>query len=213
MLGSFSRVRPAAIRRNVLDALRGALLSGRFEPDQEISDSVLAAEFQVSRGPVREALLILTEEGVLRHDHNRGFRIPRLTREDMRQIVKVREPLEIRALEDARLVVTTVDLARLTLKHRAIDEAYALGGASNCSCAELDFHQEIWDLSGNVWLAAALSRVCRPYFTYVSAFRLGHKGMTAELLHSHHERYLRYLAGDEVGTAAECVRSHLNFGE
>lgn len=174
---------------------------------------MLAAEFQVSRGPVREALLILSEEGLIRHDHNRGFRIPRLTREDIWQIVKVREPLEITALEDARVVVTPADLDRLATKHRAIDEAYTAGGATNCSCAEFDFHQEIWDLSGNVWLAAALRRVCRPYFTYVAAFRLGRRDMTAELLHSHHERYLHYLAGHEVGTAAECVRSHLGLGE
>jgi DNA-binding GntR family transcriptional regulator len=208
VLVSIPRVRPAAIRRNVIDALRSALIGGRFQPDEEISD---AYEFEVSRGPIREALFMLCEEGLIRHEHNRGFRFPRLTSEDLNQIARVREPLETSALEDARLVVTPVELERLTLKHRAIDEAYALGGAPNCSCAEFDFHQEIWDLSGNAWLAAALRRVCRIYFTYVSAFRLGRKDMSAELLHAHHERYLRYLAGDKSDTAANCVRSHLGL--
>jgi DNA-binding GntR family transcriptional regulator len=98
-------------------------------------------------------------------------------------------------------------------KKRAIDEAFATGGLPNCSRAEFDFHQEIWELSGNPWLAAALRRVCRPYFTYVSAHHLGRKDMTAELLDEQHDQYLRYLAGDSSRTAAECVRFHLSLGE
>ncbi len=210
---TFASVRPAAIRRNVLDALREALIAGRFQPDQEISDSSLAADFQVSRGPVREALLILAEEGLIRHEHNRGFHVPSLSAQDIQQIVSVREPLEIIALEDARRLVTPANLAGLAEKQRAIDAAYALGGAANCSRSEFDFHQEIWDLSGNPWLAAALRRVCRPYFTYVSAFHLEREDMTAELLHAQHEQYLRYLAGDIPESAAECVRYHLHKGE
>jgi DNA-binding GntR family transcriptional regulator len=212
-MGSFAPARPAAIRRNILDALRDALIGGRFQPEQEISDTALAAEFQVSRGPVREALFILTEEGLIRHQHNRGFQVLRLTQEDLNQITKVRAPLETSALEDARRVTTPADLARLAVKQRAIDEAYAIGGAANCSRAEFDFHQDIWNLSGNVWLAAALCRVCRPYFTYVSAFHLGRKDMTAELLHAQHEQYLRYLAREIPESAADCVRFHLNLGE
>jgi DNA-binding GntR family transcriptional regulator len=210
---AFSPARPAAIRRNVLEALRYALIDGRFQPGQEVSDTALATEFQVSRGPVREALLILAEEGLIRHEHNRGFRIPRLTQEDLRRIVKVRRPLEIEALEDARRIITPADLARLTGKAQAIDDAFAAGGQANCSRAEFDFHEDIWVLSGNDWLVAALRRVCRPYFTYVSAFRLGRKDMTPQLLHQQHEQYVRYLAGEIPETAAECVSFHLNLGE
>jgi DNA-binding GntR family transcriptional regulator len=213
VVGKFASARPAAIRRNVLDALRDALIAGRFQPDQEISDTALATEFQVSRGPVREALLILTEEGLIRHEHNRGFCIPRLTREDLGQIAKVREPLEIMALEDARRLVTVADLAGLAEKQVAIDNAYAIGGAANCSRSEFEFHEKIWELSGNPWLAAALRRVCRQYFTYVSAFHLGRTDMTSELLHAQHEQYIRYLAGDIRESAAECVRYHLFLGE
>jgi len=210
-MSSFAPARPAAIRRNILDALRNALISGRFQADQEISDTLLASEFQVSRGPVREALFILAEEGLLRHEHNRGFRVPSLTMEDLQQIVKVRQPLEVMALESARELVTKEDLVRLAVKQRDIDDAYAQGGAANCSLTEFAFHQEIWELSGNAWLAAALRRVCRPYFTYVSAFNLGRKDMTAELLHAQHQQYLGYLAGIVPESAAECVRYHLGL--
>lgn len=213
MPASFAPARPAAIRRNILEALRHALISGRFLPDQEISDSSLAAEFQVSRGPVREALFILSEEGLIRHEHHRGFHVLRLTQEDLLQIVKVRQPLETTALEDARERVTPADLSELEVKQRAIDEAYASGGAANCSFVEYAFHEAIWDLSGNQWLASALRRVCRPYFTYVSAFHLGRKDMTAHLLHRQHRMYIDYLARTIPDSAAECVRFHLELGK
>jgi DNA-binding GntR family transcriptional regulator len=213
LASSFSPARPAAIRRNIVEALRHALIDGRFQPDQEVSDSALATEFQISRGPVREALLILTEEGLLRHQHNRGFRVPKLTSNDLRQIAKVRKPLEIEALENARQLVSPDDLARLATKARAIDEAFAGGGLAICSRPEFDFHQDVWELSGNDWLVAALRRVCRPYFTYVSAFHLGRKDMSAQLLHQQHEQYVQYLAGELAETAAECVSFHLDLGD
>lgn len=213
LASSFGPARPTALRRNILDALRHALIEGKFQPDQEVSDAALATQFQVSRGPVREALLILTEEGLIRHEHHRGFRIPRLTREDLEQIAIVRAPLETSALEDGRVRATPQDLQRVAEKRDAIDDAFASGGLPNCSRPEFDFHQEIWDLSGNPWLAAALRRVCRPYFTYVSAHHLGRKDMTAALLHEQHDQYLRYLSGDNKKTAAECVRFHLSLGE
>lgn len=209
----FSPAKPAAIRRNVLEALRYALIDGRYQPDQEVSDSALAAEFQVSRGPVREALLILAEEGLIRHQHNRGFRIPQLTQKDLIQIVNVRQPLEIDALESARGLATPEDLALLANKAQAIDDAFAAGGLANCSRTEFDFHQQVWVLSGNEWLVAALRRVCLPYFTYVSAFHLGRKDMSPELLHQQHEQYLQYLSGKIPETAAECVTFHLSLGE
>jgi DNA-binding GntR family transcriptional regulator len=208
----FAPAKSAAIRRTVLEALHHALITGRFAPGQEVSDAALAAEFQVSRGPVREALLILAEEGLLRHKHNRGFVVPTLTQEDLQQIVRVREPLEISSLEDARQRVTPEDLARLAVKQKAIDDAFASGGSANCSVSEYDFHGDIWDLAGNSWRAAALRLVCRPYFTYVSAFQLGRRDMTGDLLHRQHTMYLQYLAGEIPQSAAECVHFHLDLG-
>jgi DNA-binding GntR family transcriptional regulator len=196
----------------VLDALRYALFDGRFSPGQDVSDAALAAEFQVSRGPVREALLLLTEEGLLQHHHNRGFRIPKISQEDLRKIVMVRQPLEIQALEGARMRIRPEDIARMAEKAKAIDDAFASGGLASCSRAEFDFHQEAWVLSGNEWLVAALRRVCQPYFTFVSAFGLGRKDMTSELLHRQHQLYVQYLAGETTDTAAECVNFHLTGG-
>jgi DNA-binding GntR family transcriptional regulator len=56
-------IRPASLRWNVADVLRAALLDGRFQAGEQLSDTRLANEFAVSRGLVREALLVPAEEG------------------------------------------------------------------------------------------------------------------------------------------------------
>src|SRR4051794_20152871 len=87
-----TKIRVSAIRNVVADALRRALLEGRFRPGEDLSDAAIAAEFQVSRGPVREAMLILAEEGLLTHTQNRGFSVLNFTAEDLAHIERVRVP-------------------------------------------------------------------------------------------------------------------------
>ena len=59
------KFRPSAIRETVADALRRTLLEGRFQPGENLSEVAIAAEFHISRGPVREAMLVLAAEGLL----------------------------------------------------------------------------------------------------------------------------------------------------
>src|SRR5215216_313000 len=108
-----SKIRVSAIRNVVADALRRTLLEGRFRPGEDLSDAAIAAEFQVSRGPVREAMLILAEEGLLTHTQNRGFSVLNFTADDLAHIERVRVPLESLALTAARERATSRDLDRL----------------------------------------------------------------------------------------------------
>ena len=58
-------IRSVSIRHSVADAVRAALREGHLKPGENISEVALATKFQVSRGPIREALLVLVEEGLL----------------------------------------------------------------------------------------------------------------------------------------------------
>ncbi len=204
-------VRPPALRRNVADVLRSALLDGRYQPGEELSDSRLAAEFEVSRGPVREALMLLTEEGLVLHRQNRGFEVPRLERSDLVQIIAVRKPLEVLALEEARQRATANDLDRLRTLMENLLTAFNQGGIKVCARPDFAFHSTVWAMGGNPWLQAAATRVSMPYFTYVSAFSLGRRDHSVELMRSMHERYINYIGALGTDTAEECVAFHLGL--
>lgn len=63
------------IREQVTDQIRNELMAGRLLPGQPIRESELAERFGVSRGPIRDAFLQLTNEGFLAYQANRGVTV------------------------------------------------------------------------------------------------------------------------------------------
>jgi DNA-binding GntR family transcriptional regulator len=207
-VNAFPQVKPVSIRQSVGAAIRRALLEGRFHPGQALSEVAIAAEMNVSRGPVREALLVLAHEGLVTHSQNYGFSVLNFTERDRREIQQVRSPLETLALELAREHVTNADISELTLLTRRMVTAFQERQFLDCTQADLEFHTLIWDRSGNSRLDAALRNLMVPYFAYGSAFKLARPDLTPELLEAQHLAYIDYLRGTSESTAEACVRFH-----
>ena len=97
----------------VADVLRAAILDGRLEPEQQILESHVADMMQVSRGPVREALSRLEQEGLVYKVRNRGTFVARLSREDVEEVCSLRQALELLAVQYFLRNATLDDVARL----------------------------------------------------------------------------------------------------
>ncbi len=208
-MAGLPQLRPVSMRHNVVEAVRQALLDGRFEQGQALSEAALAAEMNVSRGPVREALLVLSQEGLLTHSQNYGFSVLRFTEQDRTEIRQVRNPLEVLALTLAREHIRAADLARLKECIRGIVTAYRQGRRADCTTFDLNFHTDIWDLSANARLARMLKTLMCPYFAYGSVYDMSQPDLTAELLEEQHEAYVQFLRGKGSLTAESCVQFHL----
>lgn len=193
------------------DVLRTALLERRYQPGDELTDTALAKAFGVSRGPIREALIILAEEGVIEHRHHRGFRVPRFEAKDLLQINEARQPLEALALKLARERASSRDIAKLAKLKKRLIEACSKRTADGVLTArpDFDFHDAVWQLSGNPWLLAALRRICRSRFLYASAESLGFRGNDPEQMDLMHQLYIDYISGTSELSAEECVARHL----
>lgn len=74
--------------------LRQAILQGDFAPGEHLREVEIAARHQVSRGPVREALLQLEQEGLVLLRRNRGAVVARLSRADLEEVFSLRVALE-----------------------------------------------------------------------------------------------------------------------
>lgn len=79
--------------------LREAIATGHFRPGEQLAETALATSLGVSRGPLREAMQRLTQEGLLVGHRNRGLFVMALDDEVIRDIYVARSPLERAAIE------------------------------------------------------------------------------------------------------------------
>jgi DNA-binding GntR family transcriptional regulator len=83
----------------IADQLRDQIVPGIFRPGEQINESVLASQLRTSRGPVREVLQRLSQEGILVSHRNRGVFVLELSDDDIREIYAVRKAVELTAAD------------------------------------------------------------------------------------------------------------------
>jgi DNA-binding GntR family transcriptional regulator len=147
------------VRGQVIHALRAALIAGQMRPGEVYSAPVLAAQLGVSATPVREAMLELAKEGLVRTVPNKGFRVRELSDRELDEITEIRMLLEVPTTMRAAAVATAVDVARL----RPVAEALVEAAERRDLIAYLDhdrrFHLDLLALAGNEHLVALVGEL------------------------------------------------------
>lgn len=109
----------------ILDEIRRVILAGDAPPGTSIPLEAVAGFFAVSPIPVRESLKTLIGEGLVDHEPRGGYRVARLTREEMREFYVIREVLEAAALRIAVKRARPADDLAAAEIHRVLGEAIA----------------------------------------------------------------------------------------
>jgi DNA-binding GntR family transcriptional regulator len=140
------------LEAQVLDRLRKAILDGVFEPGCQLNHVQLAAQFGVSRGPIRAALGKLEEEGLVTHVPHRGTFVSVLKRDTVQDLYEIRAVLEQYATQLAVQNATQEDLDNLNALLKQIQQAAREQDASKVVWSDFSIHQYIIDLAGNTFL-------------------------------------------------------------
>ena len=130
---------------DVVDRLRDAIFHGSFKPGEPLREEQLAAMLDVSRGPVREALVQLEREGLVLVRRHRGATVARLARADLEDVYSLRLALERLAMQRATRYATDQDFLAIEAVLADFDIALSRG-PSEKEVAELDvrFHDLIY---------------------------------------------------------------------
>ena len=88
--GNFLRIPKATFRAHIAEGLRSAILNGEILPGSQVTEQSLAEQFGVSRGPLREAMRQLIDEGLLVTVPYTGTHVVGLSVEDIREIYSMR---------------------------------------------------------------------------------------------------------------------------
>ncbi|GEM44506.1 GntR family transcriptional regulator [Deinococcus cellulosilyticus] len=139
---------------HVVLVLREAITSGVLKAGQALPADAIAAELEVSRSPVREALRQLETEGLIQYYPHRGAVVAALTERDILQIFEIRQILELGALELAFPHLGPADLQSL----QDISERYeASTDLSEMKQLDVQFHETLYQLHRNPQLRDLIS--------------------------------------------------------
>ncbi|MDQ3358987.1 MAG: GntR family transcriptional regulator [Actinomycetota bacterium] len=145
--------------------VREAISAGDFAPGSQLYEAELAGQLGVSRGPLREGLQRLTQEGLLTSVRNRGLFVVELTPQNVRDMYLAREAIERCA---AAAVVRTGPAAAARALQKAVTEmarAAEAGDSRGVAEADIRFHEILVTRTGS-------ERLIRIHRTQVAEARL-----------------------------------------
>ena len=197
-----------AVADSVADRMREAIILGDFEPNANLRETELAKRFDVSRGPIREALKRLEREGLVVSRPNRGAVVAALTVADIEEVYELRLALEVLAVRHAARKRTLDDLAAMA---SVLDELADLGPAAHpVKVAELDvaFHHLIYVAAHSKRLQNCWMTLKSQVFRFLVSRNVSEQIFSEVLVAQHqHIRYL--IAARNEDEAAASTRAHL----
>ncbi len=140
----------------VFDAMKEAILTRALPSGTPLIEQHLAEEFGVSKTPVREALLRLSKEGLVRLENTRGASVVELTREEVHDIFEMRLYLEPLALEQSAAFLGKPQLRALEQLLKNAEKAIAQDDFVTLSRLNIEFHRGLYALSPNQLLVGWL---------------------------------------------------------
>lgn len=197
------------IVEHIIRSIRDAIREGHLAQGQRLVVADISREFGTSAGPVREAIRRLTGEGLLEFTPHRGAAVRRFGERQVREIFQVREALEGYA---ARLAAENIGrsdyrdrLAGCLARLRS-----TLGELAPHTQAKQDFHDLLYEFSGNDVLRETATRLTSPLYRLHFNELMG-LDRARESLREHEGIVEAILAGDGV-RAERLMRTHLRNG-
>lgn len=189
----------------VAAALRHAILQGRLRSNQPLRQDQIAAQFGVSKIPVREAMVQLKAEGLIIFIPNRGFVVSELSPAEVEEIYLMRMALETVLLERAIPNLRDADFIRAgsVLDISGIEEDHTRWGDLN------------WEFHALLYQAARLDRILSTVevlHNNVARYLLIYLGRLSarDVSQSEHKNLLDACKNRNIAGAIDILQQHLN---
>jgi DNA-binding GntR family transcriptional regulator len=189
------------------ERIKGDILSLRLMSRQPLVEAELAAEYGMSKTPVREALLSLAREGLVELNSFRGGRVRDFTAREVRELYELRALMEPFALSRAMPLMTVEDRKTLrSLLNKARDVAER-GDHRELSGLNRSFHGALFAKCDNVRLVEMLTQFQDQL--RVISLRFWHAHATYIHEAGQHEAILEAVEAGDADLAAERLREHI----
>jgi DNA-binding GntR family transcriptional regulator len=157
---------PATISQAIYDHLKKAILGGDLKPGQRVQEKEIAALFQVSSTPVREAFFRLAAEKFLVTTARREVLVQGTSDDEVRELYEVVRALDGHAMKKVVGDLTEHDLEKLRAMTAKLGDYYEAGDHERYLEQNLRIHDRLWQTCGNKYLYAALAQLMEKIAIY-----------------------------------------------
>lgn len=154
------------LRERISDALRESIIKGELAPGARLQEVEIAAAYQTSRTPVREAFRQLESEGFLVIRPRRGAVVTPITVKDIREFYEVKSVLESFAAEKAVSRITDAEINRMEELNRELKRRHQMGDIAGMVPVHNEFHEIFVNACGNERLAQLIRNLVNQFQRY-----------------------------------------------
>jgi DNA-binding GntR family transcriptional regulator len=205
---SLGQIQNKSLREHVLEMLRNAIVNGELKPGQTLIVADLATQLGVSRAPLREAINMLSAEGLVEMVPYHGTKVTKLARKDIEDLYSVRSLMEGFSVQRLIALGQTKDVVA---KLRAICEdmikAADEGNLIEVNKIDRQFHDTIVTASQND-LLVMLWGVVSLRVRQVMSLRNQRKGNLREIA-SNHLQIVDAIESENTELAVQLIRDHI----
>lgn len=194
------------LRENIYDALRNEILTCRLMPGEELREQDLAARYDVSRQPIREALLRLQQDRLVTVQPRQGYQVNPISMKDVRDLFQFRLALEPACATAAVETASDHVLAQL-------DRFRSIGPNENFIDYNRGFHDALATASGNARMEAAIRDVLDQADRLVRLSVSTIKGRDPQKLVAEHGAIIVAVQRRDARTARKLISAHVTAGQ
>lgn len=187
------------------------ILDGTLAPGAKLTEAMLAAQLGVSRGPIREALRMLEEAGLVRQEKNRGAFVRSIPLDEAAEIYDLRAMIEESAGRQLAVSIRSEQLKELRAMveqmERLVKDGHQTDASEPYHRLNLAFHDRLVELVGNRKLTALYRRLVNE----LSLFRRLNlaDGRQMPVSASEHRAILKAITAGDADAAGLALRKHV----
>jgi DNA-binding GntR family transcriptional regulator len=203
---SRASAQPSRVRERLVVSLRELILSGKLKGGQKLNETVLAVRLKTSRTPLREALLHLERESLVRSDLRRGFSVELLSAREVRETYPLLSALECHAVRSSLAFIPSLvdELERINVAFsRARSPAQALA-------LDTLWHNTLMSQSGNTRLKKLVDNLRRAIERYERIY-MADVSLTA-ISARQHKGILESFRKGKTDAALKALEENYHFG-
>ncbi len=202
-----SAINRSSLCHQAVDLLRYRIDCHILAPGQRLDEVALAAELGISRTPLREALKILSTEGLIDLRSRRGCYVTELTLPDLEEIFPIMAMLEGRVAAEVARKAGGAELRRLDVLHERLEHHAARSDVDHYNAAAHAFHDALQEMAGSRWLQSIITDLRK--MLKLSRHRSLQLEGRLEASLAEHRALMRALHAGDAEAARQLMTDHL----